>query len=157
MLGATSPDGVKLVGALTNHGELDLMHVKTTNQATMAKYLEHLCERFNQPMIVVWDNASWHNRSNAILKFLKSEKGKQIVELAYLPTYAPELNPQELVWKTLKHEYLGNHRCGVLEHLMDEVDDAFERICEAIEPTTLIEHVRRLFLPADDWDLLGQS
>ena len=137
---------MKLVGALTNHRELDLVHVKTTNQDTRAKYLEHMCERFNQPMIVVWDNASWHNRSNIILKFLKSEKDKQIVELAYLLTYA-----QELVWKTLKHDYLENHRCGVLEHLMDEMNDTFECICEAIE------HVRRLFLPADDGELLGQN
>jgi transposase len=145
----TSPASVKLIGALTSSGELDLYRAKgSVNQAEMVRYLEHLCEQFeDQKLIIVWDNASWHNVSNEVESFLKSEAGKQIVEVAYFPSYAPELNPEELVWKTLKCEYLGNHQCGVIAHLIDVIEDSFEWLAERVNPLAYIEHVKKLYPP----------
>lgn len=145
----TSPNGVKLIGALTSHGEIDLYRAEgTINQAEMVRYLKHLCQRFSgHKLIIVWDNASWHNQSNEIAQFLQSDEGNQILEIAYLPKYAPELNPEELVWKTLKCEYLGNHQCGVLAHLIDVIDDSFEWLAERINPLDYIEHVKKLYPP----------
>lgn len=145
----TSPAGVKLIGALTSRGDLDLYRPQgSVNQAQIAAYLAHLCQRFEgQKMLIIWDNASWHNVSNDVEDFLKSEAGAQIIEVSYLPTYAPELNPEELVWKTLKCEYLAGHQCGVVAHLVDVIEDSFEWLVERLDPLACIAHVKKLYPP----------
>ena len=47
-------------------------------------------------IVIIWDNAPWH-RSKLIKKFLTDTKHHFF--LIQLPPYAPELNPQEHVWK----------------------------------------------------------
>ena len=48
-------------------------------------------------IVLIWDNASWH-KSAAIKKFLSETTYS--FHLINFPPYAPELNPQEHVWKT---------------------------------------------------------
>jgi transposase len=50
----------------------------------------------NKKIVLIWDNASWH-KSEAIKDFLR--KTKHSFHLINFPPYAPELNPQEHVWK----------------------------------------------------------
>lgn len=47
-------------------------------------------------IMLIWDNASWH-KSTEVKSFLK--KTKHHFHLINFPPYAPELNPQEHVWK----------------------------------------------------------
>ena len=47
-------------------------------------------------IVLIWDNASWH-KSSAIKSFLTITKHN--FHLINFPPYAPELNPQEHVWK----------------------------------------------------------
>jgi len=47
-------------------------------------------------IVIVWDNASWH-KSQQVRDFLSTTKHD--FYLIALPPYAPELNPQEHVWK----------------------------------------------------------
>jgi len=49
----------------------------------------------NKKLLIIWDNAGWHRGSQA-QEFIKKDKNIQII---YFPRYAPELNPQEHVWK----------------------------------------------------------
>lgn len=48
--------------------------------------------------ILILDNVSYH-KSKYIKEFVKKQEG---IQLKYLPTYAPEYNPVELVWKFAK-------------------------------------------------------
>lgn len=50
----------------------------------------------NKKIMLIWDNASWH-KSEQIKDFLRNTKHS--FYLIQLPPYAPELNPQEHVWK----------------------------------------------------------
>jgi len=50
----------------------------------------------NQKILLIWDNASWH-KSEKIKEFL--QKTKHSFHLIQFPPYAPDLNPQEHVWK----------------------------------------------------------
>lgn len=50
----------------------------------------------NKKIILIWDNASWH-KSEQIKEFLRTTKHS--FHLIQFPPYAPELNPQEHVWK----------------------------------------------------------
>jgi transposase len=59
--------------------------------------LNKLCALYpNKHIVLVWDNASWH-RSKEVRAWL-STTSYHITLIAF-PTYAPELNPQEHVWK----------------------------------------------------------
>lgn len=50
------------------------------------------------------------------------------VHLERLPGYAPDLNPQELVWNLLKRRELKNLCCRDLAHLRHELVCAKERL-----------------------------
>jgi len=60
-----------------------------------------------QPILLLWDGAGCH-KSQEVKNWLKANPN--IVELDYFPPYAPELNPQEHVWKELKRHI--NHLRG---------------------------------------------
>lgn len=51
------------------------------------------------PILLIWDNASFHKKKE-VRKWLTDNPG--VVELMNFPTYCPELNPQEHVWKAMK-------------------------------------------------------
>ena len=60
------------------------------------------------PVFLVLDGHPVH-RSNAVKQFAASTGGR--LRLCFLPGYAPELNPDEWVWKHVKHDRIG--RAGV--------------------------------------------
>ena len=53
--------------------------------------------------IVIVDNASIH-KSKKVKRFLEKHID---VKIYYLPTYSPEYNPVEIVWRLLKTAVLG--------------------------------------------------
>jgi transposase len=57
----------------------------------MVKHLEHLRHRIDGPMIIVWDGLQVH-RSGPVKSFLADHPE---VSVERLPSYAPELNPEE--------------------------------------------------------------
>ena len=75
--------------------------------------LMEACPDFLRPMgrrrfILVWDGLSAH-RSVAMRAFLS--RWKRCVRVARLPSYAPGLNPVELVWRNVKGVELGRVFC----------------------------------------------
>jgi transposase len=60
------------------------------------------------PVFLILDGHPVH-RSNAVKQFAASTGGR--LRLCFLPGYAPELNPDEWVWKHVKHDRIG--RAGV--------------------------------------------
>ena len=50
---------------------------------------------------MVWDGLPAH-RSQVTKEFLRAS-GTQRIYLAQLPSYAPDLNPDELVWNQMRH------------------------------------------------------
>jgi transposase len=57
------------------------------------------------------DQAGWHHKKDLCIP--------KNVTLLYLPSYSPELNPQEQVWLHLKDTYLANR---VFENSKDIVN-----------------------------------
>ncbi|MEV0569268.1 transposase [Dactylosporangium sp. NPDC050588] len=88
------------------------------NTAALIEVLPRL-RRFlhGEPTVLVWDSLAAHH-SGAMLRFLATQRDWLRVEA--LPSYAPELNPTELVWGNLKATELVN-LCP--EHI-DEADTA---------------------------------
>jgi transposase len=68
------------------------------NSSITCEVLEKLCQIYKgKDILLVWDNAPWH-KSKEIRKWLSETKNK--IRLLAFPPYAPDLNPQEHVWKT---------------------------------------------------------
>ena len=49
----------------------------------------------DKKILLIWDNPGWH-RGSVVQKYIEKIGN---IELLYYPAYAPELNPQEHVWK----------------------------------------------------------
>jgi transposase len=77
-------------------------------------------------LLIIWDGSPIH-RARVIKEFLKDGAGAR-VQLEQLPGYAPDLNPDEGIWKHLKYVELKNVCCRNLLELRRELRKAKERL-----------------------------
>jgi transposase len=73
----------------------------------------------NKRVVIFWDNASWH-KSEEIREYLKTTKQFQLYNF---PPYAPDLNPQEHVWKELREKKINNKLITNLDVILKEAID----------------------------------
>ncbi len=67
------------------------------NSTYSCEFLDQIGNLYkNYKIVLIWDNASWH-KSQEVKAFLSNTKHN--FHLMNFPPYAPELNPQEHVWK----------------------------------------------------------
>ena len=71
----------------------------------IVEYLRHLKAHLGGPLTILWDGSPVHDRSKVVQAYL-AEHPEIVTER--LPAYAPELNPDELVWAWTKYGRLGN-------------------------------------------------
>jgi transposase len=83
------------------------------SEATIAHLTEVLAAHPNQYILLFWDRAPWHT-SLEVQAFLQ-RVGR--IEVVYFPVGAPDLNPQEHVWKAVRHAIEHNHGHSRLEAL----------------------------------------
>lgn len=87
----------------------------------------------DRPVFLILDNASSHH-AKVVTEYVESTKGK--LRLFFLPPYSPELNPDEWVWKNVKHDRIG--KLGVTsittrEHLWTRAAQALNRLARLPE------------------------
>lgn len=70
------------------------------------EYLKSLLATTERKILLIWDNATWH-KSQEVRDFLNTAAGKKLW-VANTPPYAPEMNPDELVWANLKRVQIPN-------------------------------------------------
>ena len=73
------------------------------NTGTMIGFVRETVAKHGR-ILLVMDNASYH-KSKAFVREMAKLGGA--VKIVYLPTYSPDLNPVEMVWKELK-KYIAN-------------------------------------------------
>ena len=78
-----------------------------TSVPVIRRFLTTLREHYgpDRRLILVWDNWLVH-RHDDVLATAKAQE----IELCFLPTYAPWLNPIEKLWRWLKQEVVHGHR-----------------------------------------------
>jgi transposase len=92
--------GLKLISAVSPRGEMKFATFEgRMNGPKFVKFLKDLRRDSDSPIIAIIDNAPYH-RGKAVKQFIKEAAGDFIVE--YLPSYAPEYNPDEQVWNHAK-------------------------------------------------------
>jgi transposase len=84
---------VSSVVAVTPDGRLYARHFRTSiSSATVISVLRSFRRKIGTPLLVVWDRLNAH-RSQATMGFVSAHA--QDYAVAYLPAYAPDLNPEE--------------------------------------------------------------
>jgi transposase len=83
------------------------------------EFLKALMKHRKKPLELILDNLPAH-KGPAVRKYVKSLNGK--LTLNYLPGYAPELNPDELVWSHIKRTGTGKKPLKAGEQLQPRVD-----------------------------------
>jgi transposase len=84
---------VSSVVAITPDGRLYARHFRTSiSSDCVILALRHFRRKIGTPLLVVWDRLNAH-RSQATTNFVSAHARDFAV--AYLPAYAPELNPEE--------------------------------------------------------------
>lgn len=81
---------------------------KNVNSETFIDFLKQIIKNHKwRKIIVVVDNSPSHT-AKAVENFIEANKNK--IAIYYLPTYSPDLNPDEEVWKYLKNVKLKAHQ-----------------------------------------------
>lgn len=120
-------DHLSVISAITPDGRLfTRMQDHAFRGETVVAFLRQLLRQLRGKLLVVWDGAPIH-RSNAVKDFLATGAAGRL-QLAQLPGYAPDLNPDEGVWNHLKRVELKNRCCQDLDELRWELSLAIRRL-----------------------------
>jgi transposase len=120
-------DHLSVISGVTPQGQLFLQsYEEALSGAQVVRFLEHLQRHLSEPLIVSWDGAPIH-RNRKVHAFLASQPAGWL-QLVPLPGYAPEWNPNEGVWDTLKVKELANLACGDLAEMRQELHQAAQRL-----------------------------
>lgn len=134
MLSAISPEGMIYY----------MVHEGTANAARFCAFLQEIVDGSEgRPIYVVLDNVSIHT-AEEVNKWLE---GKDM-ELHFLPTYSPELNPAELVWSLVKGA-VGKQVVKTKSELKERILEQFEALLAAPEK------VRKFFQEPDCADTVS--
>jgi transposase len=100
-------------------GEELVLRATEMKAATTALHLDQLLKHYpDRPILLLWDRAPWH-RGKPIQHVLEANPR---LEILYYPVAAPELNPQEHVWKATRQSVSHNHNRPRLGSLADEFE-----------------------------------
>jgi transposase len=93
---------VNMISAVSSRGHLhfDLFEGSMT-AARFIEFCKKLAHDCPTPVFLVVDGSSAHT-ANIVKDYVQSTEGR--LRLFFLPPYSPELNPDEWVWKNVKHD-----------------------------------------------------
>jgi transposase len=122
-----SRDHLSVISAITLEGKLLMMEQERSfNSQKVVRFLRHLLGQIPGKLLVIWDGSPIH-RGRAVKDFLSSGASRRL-QLEQLRGYAPDLNPEEGIWKHLKYVELKNVCCQSLAELKVELRKAKERL-----------------------------
>ncbi len=113
-----------------DHHKAAALVLPYANTHAMQEFLKEISRNVDQGKhaLVIMDRAPWHTTGKLQIP--------SNITLLWLPPYAPELNPQESVWRVLKDRYLHNRA-------FNSMDDITQAACHAwndfIKTPTLIK------------------
>ncbi len=93
------------VAGLTSWNFYFRLYAGAVRSSQVVDFLKALVGSLRGPLLLVWDRLPAH-RSRMVQNYMASLQ-QRIVQ-AYLPAYAPELNPVEYIWSYWKQHELPN-------------------------------------------------
>lgn len=100
-------DKVSFYGTLNLHSGQEVVSQETRmNGEATARHLAKVLRTYPEvPLLLLWDRARWHG-GGAVRALLAANPRLEVMPL---PTAAPDLNPQEMVWKATRSAISHNH------------------------------------------------
>ena len=89
------------------------------------EFLRNLRRHVAGPVVVIWDRLTAH-RSRETMAHVRAKAKWLTVE--YLPAYAPELNPVEALWSTLKGKDMANYPADTISELDSHLRRSVRRV-----------------------------
>lgn len=118
---------VNMISAVTPGGTLRFSVINGT--LTGPRFIE-FCKRLlhdsrDRPVFLVVDGHPAH-RAKVVTTFVASTQGR--LNLYFLPGYSPQLNPDEWVWKNVKHDRVGKTGATTKDELHAKAVAALRRL-----------------------------
>ena len=91
------------------------------NSAASIAFLTRVLEPTTQPIFLMQDGAKYHTSAETKAFFAQQTARRQVVQL---PTYSPDSNPIEKLWKKMKQQETPLHYFPTFEALTEKVEQA---------------------------------
>jgi transposase len=93
-------------------GHHDSLVLPWANTEALSIFLKEVSQRHPADLTLMFmDQAGWHKS--------KGLKIPENMELAFLPPYSPDLNPQEQIWDEIREKFFGNKLFKSLQAAID--------------------------------------
>lgn len=111
--------GCNMISAITNRGRLNFMVFQGRfTGPVFLRFLRRLVRQSDQKVFLIVDGHPVH-RARKVKAWL--EQNSEDIELFYLPSYSPHLNPDEILNQDIKTNAVGRNRASNLPELMTNV------------------------------------
>jgi transposase len=113
---------LNMISSVSPRGELHFSFLSgNLNSEMFINYLKMLMHDIPEPIFLIVDGYGSH-KSRETLDFVRSTEGR--LNLFFLPPYSPELNPDEWVWKSIKHDWVGKTASRTIVELRNGITKA---------------------------------
>jgi transposase len=117
---------VNMVSAVSPGGQIHFdVFEGSMNAARFIEFCAKLVHDCPTPVFLIVDGSSAHT-AKVVKEYVASTGGR--LNLFFLPPYSPDLNPDEWVWKNVKHDSVGRTVAMNRDHLRSIVYDALRRL-----------------------------
>jgi transposase len=124
--GAGNRASINMISAVSARGKLHFSFVEgNTNAENFITYLTKLLHDIPGVIFLVVDGHGAHTAKKT-REFVADNKDR--LKLFFLPPYSPELNPDEWVWKNIKHDQVGKLVVRTKDELRKGIEHAVERL-----------------------------
>ena len=118
--------GLNMISAVTPKGRLRFStFTGSMNAKVFLDFVRRLLHDEPDPVFLILDGHPVH-RSKAVREFVEATDGR--LRLFFLPPYSPELNPDEWVWKNVKHDRIGKAGIRSADDLRNKAERALRRL-----------------------------
>lgn len=118
--------GLNLISAVNKKGGMKFMMIKgRMNGSVFVEFMKRLIKDEKKKVFLIVDGHPSH-KGGKVDKFLEDHASK--IRLYYLPSYSPELNPDEHVWNNLKTHGVGRQAIFSPEQLKKNVFSHMKRL-----------------------------
>jgi len=115
-----------MISAISTRGHLRFMvNQGTVTADVLCDFLKRLMHNAQQPIFLIWDGHPTH-KSKKVHECIESFEGK--LEVYFLPSYSPELNPTEQVWRSVKNHGVGRKSVFGPDQLKSAVISSLRRL-----------------------------
>jgi len=120
------------------NGQCFIWHQGNCDGDTTVSFLHQLAQwnpNPHQHTVIIWDRAPWHSWA-AIVRHHAEELGFSLISL---PSYSPDLNPIEGLWKWMREDLTQHHCYKYLYQLERACFDFIDRI--NLDPVSIISRL----------------